>query len=200
MHIIAALVFSSSAAAAPISKSSSLNLLAHNTSQPNDPALISINIFDRKTSQPNDPNLTPVDILDLANDATMTCADTTFTHTDIFDTVKWGTLLLEKGVYRGKKSGKYPLGRYPHAYDDEIFTSNGHCPADNNRQEYPLLAGDVYNGGISNNIQWGKHRVVFYVKRDDDAAPGGNPVVYFCGGLTHVGAASDGEFLQCTVN
>lgn len=112
-----------------------------------------------------------------------------------------GTLLLESGVYRGKKSGEFPLGRFPHAYPDEIFTFNGHCPADNNRQEYPIMSGDVYNGGISNNDKYGPHRAIFYIKRDGDSTPGGNPTVYFCGGLTHEGMPKgSGKFQQCTVN
>lgn len=169
---IAIPMLSSIAAAAPIPMSSTTSLpVSYNTSLPNDPALTPVNITDlppatglpvsHKTAQPNDTALTPVNILDLADGATMTCGSTTLQYKDIFDSVKWATLLKMKGVGRGKKSSWYPNGRFPHDFPDKSFTFNDHCSADEYRLEYPVLLGDVYNGGISTNDKWGDHRVVF---------------------------------------
>jgi hypothetical protein len=97
---------------------------------------------------------------------------------------------------RGKNSKEFPNGRFPRDYTAGTFTFNSNCPADSNRQEYPLIFDGSYNGGPRNN-KWGDHRVVHYSKGEE--APDGNPIVYFCGGITHQGA-EQGKFQQCTVN
>lgn len=149
------------------------------------------------TPQPNDPAMTPVDVRDLAQDATMTCGSTTFGYKDIYQAIQWGEILEEENLGRGKKSEAFPQGRFPHSYEDTQYTFNGNCPADSNRQEYPLVKDGPYNGGISGNNKWGDHRVIYYFKGEE--APDGNPIGYFCGGLTHEGAET-GKFLQCNVN
>jgi hypothetical protein len=141
--------------------------------------------------------MTPVDVLDLAQDATMTCGSSTFAYKDIYKAVQWGEILEQENLGRGKKSTEYPTGRFPHSYESTEYTFNGHCPADGNRQTYPLIFDGPYNGG-SNNNKWGDHRVVYYSKGEE--AADGNPITYFCGGLTHEGAAETGQFVQCTVN
>lgn len=173
------LVFGSSANAVAIPKSSASGLLAR-----------------AFTSQPDDPSMTPVDVRDLASDATMTCGSETFSQHDIYLAVQWSTILEMENKGRGKNSKEFPNGRFPHDYTAETFTFNGNCPADSNRQEYPLIFDGPYNGGPRNN-KWGDHRVVHYSK--DEGAPDGNPIVYFCGGITHQGA-EQGKFQQCTVN
>lgn len=147
---------------------------------------------------PDDPSMSPIDVKDLAQRATMTCGSDTFSYKDIYAAVQWGTILEKENLGRGKKSKKYPKGRFPHEYEDTDFTFNDNCPADNNRQTFPLIFDGPYNGGISTNDRYGPHRVVYYDKGEE--AADANPIVYFCGGLTHEGAANDGEFLQCTVN
>lgn len=142
--------------------------------------------------------MTPVDVQDLAHRATMTCGRDTFSYKDIHAAIQWGTILEKENLGRGKKSKDYPNGRFPHDYIDGDFTFNDNCPSDDyNRQEFPLIFDGPYNGGISNNVQYGLHRVVYYDKGEE--AVDGNPIVYFCGGVTHEGAEK-GKFLQCTVN
>lgn len=148
------------------------------------------------TPQPDDPSATPVDVKDLAPNATMTCGSDTFSWHDIYLAVQWSTILEMENKGRGKSSGEFPNGRFPHDYTAETFTFNGNCPADSNRQEYPLIFDGPYNGGPRNG-KWGQHRVIHYSKGEE--APDGNPIVYFCGGITHVGA-EPGKFTQCTVN
>ncbi|CZT20694.1 uncharacterized protein RCC_06552 [Ramularia collo-cygni] len=150
------------------------------------------------TPQPNDPSMTPVDVLDLDQDVKMTCGSTEFSYKDIYQAVQWGEILEQENLGRGKKSKEFPTGRFPHSYTATEFTFNDNCPADDNRQEYPLIKDGPYNGGISNNVQWGDHRVIYYSK--GEVAADGNPIVYFCGGLTHEDADDDGEFVQCTVD
>ncbi|USW54067.1 Putative ribonuclease/ribotoxin [Septoria linicola] len=147
---------------------------------------------------PDDPSMTPIDVKDLAQDATMTCGGTTFTYDDIYKAVQWGTILEKENLGRGKKSKEFPTGRFPHSYDSTQFSFSGNCPANGNRQEYPLIKDGPYNGGISNNVQWGDHRVVYYDNGEE--AADANPIVYFCGGITHEGAPSKADFVQCTVN
>lgn len=151
------------------------------------------------TPQNGDPEMVPVTVEDLASDATMTCGSTTFSYDDIYKAVQWGDLLQDAGLGRGKKSKQYPNGRFPHTYDSTQYTFNGDCPADANRQEYPLIADGPYNGGISNNVQWGNHRVVYY-REPGQIGTDGHDLVYFCGGVTHEGAPTSSDFLQCTVN
>lgn len=151
------------------------------------------------TPQPNDPSMTPVDVRDLASDATMTCGGTTFGYKDIYKAVQWAIILEAENLGRGKKSNdvRFKNGRFPHSYDDTTYSFNGNCPADENREEYPLIKDGPYNGGLR-NTQYGDHRVIYYSNGGE--APDGNPIAYFCGGITHEGATEEGKFLQCTVN
>lgn len=149
------------------------------------------------TPRDDDPEMTPVTVNDLASGASMDCGSVTFNYDDIYKATQWGTLLQETNKARGAKSKQYPNGRFPHSYDSTDFTFNGDCPADENRQEYPLITDGPYNGGLSNK-NWGSHRVVYY-REPGEIAPDGNPIVYFCGGITHEGAAAQNLFVQCTV-
>jgi hypothetical protein len=145
-----------------------------------------------------DPKWSDVFIHSLDPRSTMTCGTTTFTNEEIYESVKWAVLLDEAGQYRGRKDRKFPSGRFPHSFVDEGFTFNEWCPVnDEDRQEYPVMQGRVYNSGLS-NTNYGAFRVVYFhdMALVDDA---GNPFVYFCGGLTHEGAEEAGKFLQCTV-
>lgn len=63
-----------------------------------------------------------------------------------------------------------------------------------NRQEFPVVHDGPYNGG-PNNINTGDERVVYYWDKTN-IAPDGNPIVYYCGLITHTGAATGG-FLKC---
>lgn len=149
-------------------------------------------------SLPGDPDMVPVTVNDLAEGATMTCGSTTFTQTDIYKAVSWGDILQDNNLARGRKSTQFPNGRFPHSYTNTQYTFNGDCPADDNRQEYPLIVAGPYNGSPQSNTNWGQHRVIYY-REPGEIGSDGHDLVYFCGGVTHEGAAQ-GAFLQCTVN
>lgn len=159
----------------------------------------STNVLARRFNPlPDDPSMTPVDVRDLGPDATMTCGSSTFNRKDIYLAVQWGTILEAENLGRGRKDPMHPNGRFPHDYTETTFSFNNHCPADPNRLEYPLVKNGPYNGAIGSNTSWGKHRVIFYGKGEE--APDGNPIVYFCGGVTHEGAPAKNKFVQCTVH
>ncbi|SMR52719.1 unnamed protein product [Zymoseptoria tritici ST99CH_1E4] len=150
------------------------------------------------TKQPDDPSMTPVNVKDLAKDATMTCGSTTFSWKDILQTISWGEILERENLGRGAKSDLWPTGRFPHSNDEARHVFNGNCPADGNRMTYPLIKDGPYNGGPRNK-KWGDHRVVWYSKGEE--AADANPIVYFCGGLTHEDApGGTGDLKMCTVN
>lgn len=69
------------------------------------------------------------------------------------------------------------------------------CKADNNRLEYPILKGKVYDGGPRNR-KYGNERVVFYYI-PGTVGPDGKPVVTYCGLITHTGAGALGGFKNC---
>ncbi len=83
---------------------------------------------------------------------------------------------------------------HPHAFDNDNSKGNllkfpAGCPADTNRQEFPLK-NPVYDGGKNNRSQ-GNERVVYYWKPGDlDSA--GNPNAIYCGIMTHTGAPVGG--------
>lgn len=147
---------------------------------------------------PDDPDMTPIDLLDITSETTMTCGSMTFNYDDIYKAIQWSDILEQENMGRGQKSKKFPKGRFPHDFDDDDFSFSDHCPPDNNRQEYPLIADGPYNGGISGNKEWGNHRVIHYNK--GEVAADGNPINYFCGGVTHEGAETSADFVLCTVN
>ncbi|KAJ0341581.1 hypothetical protein KNSL1_011064 [Colletotrichum chrysophilum] len=89
--------------------------------------------------------------------------------------------------------------QYPHPFPND--DSKGvklnfpkDCPADDSRYEFPLMNGSPYDGG-KNNVKQGDERVVFYYE-DGEISYDGNPQVYYCGIMTHKGAATGG-FLMC---
>jgi len=150
------------------------------------------------TAQSDDPEAVPVTVRDLAQDSNAKCGASTYNHDDLYKAVQWGILLQNDGVFRGKKSKEYPKGRFPHSYTATEFTFNNDCPSDDNRQEYPLVSNGPYNGGISNNKKWGNDRVVYYHEPGEVDEVEGHPVGYFCGAITHSGASSSADFVQCT--
>ena len=87
------------------------------------------------------------------------------------------------------------MGEYPHTFGNrENFDFNDGCPADGNLYEYPLKKGTRYDGG-PNNKKAGKERVVYYYNPSGNSgAP--NPIVVFCGIMTHEGQPK-GRFRLC---
>ncbi|SMY18868.1 unnamed protein product [Zymoseptoria tritici ST99CH_1A5] len=147
-----------------------------------------------------DPPELTVSVVKLDRRATMQCGDVTFTHDEIFEAIVWGVSLQEAKPPqgRGRKDKVHPVGRFPHPNPDPFLTFNAECPIEDlNRLEYPLFKGKVYNKNLKHK-KYGPYRVVYYREPgvvDEDK----NPLVYFCGGLTHDGAEEKGRFLQCTV-
>ncbi|KAI1745288.1 hypothetical protein F4680DRAFT_401694 [Xylaria scruposa] len=120
------------------------------------------------------------------------CGTHTYTGHDIYIAAQRGVALQEIGETRGKH-------KYPHAFDND--DSKGHklnfpswCPADKNRQEFPLINNGPYDGG-KNNVKQGDERVVYYYE-DGEVDNDGHAMAYYCGIMTHVGAPSGG-FLLC---
>jgi hypothetical protein len=100
-------------------------------------------------------------------------------------------------------SGRLTLSlgnQYPHSFPNDDskgvkLTFPKDCPAnDDSRYEFPLMNGSPYDGG-KNNVKQGDERVVFYYE-DGEISYDGNPQVYYCGIMTHKGAAPGG-FLLC---
>lgn len=145
---------------------------------------------------PDDPSNGPVSVEDLTHDINKKCGSNTYGYTEIYAAVAWGIKLREKGIGRGQKSKDFPVGRFPHKYDETKFDFGKNCPPDDNHQEYPLITSGPYNGGISNNKQWGPDRVVYY-HEPGEVGSNGDPIGYYCGSITHTGA-NEGEFLQCS--
>lgn len=89
--------------------------------------------------------------------------------------------------------------KYPHSFENDDSKGNklkfpNDCPADTNRQEFPLVSPPPYDGG-KNNVKQGDERVVYYwTPGDIDYTD--NPNVKYCGIMTHVGAPTGG-FILC---
>lgn len=89
---------------------------------------------------------------------------------------------------------------YPHSFksDDSLprkLKFPKECPAnDDSRMSFPLKRRKPYDGG-PNNLNTGEERVVFYYE-DGEISNDGNPQVYYCGIMTHIGT-SRGNFVQC---
>ncbi|KAE9569842.1 Guanyl-specific ribonuclease F1 [Colletotrichum fructicola] len=120
------------------------------------------------------------------------CGDKTYSGHEIYLAAQHGTNLHLVDETVGRNG-------YPHSFPNN--DSKGvklnfpkDCPADDSRYEFPLKNGSPYNGG-QNNVKQGDERVVFYFK-DGDTSYDGNPQVYYCGIMTHKGAATGG-FLMC---
>jgi hypothetical protein len=91
---------------------------------------------------------------------------------------------------------KYPH-KYPYNESKKVkLEFPKECPPKmgENRQEFPLIHNGPYNGGPNNEKQ-GQERVVYYWDRTQ-VAYDGNPIVYYCGMITHTGAVTGG-FLKC---
>lgn len=89
--------------------------------------------------------------------------------------------------------------QYPHPFPNDDYKGvklnfPKDCPADDSRYEFPLMNGSPYDGG-KNNVKQGDERVVFYYE-DGEISYDGNPQVYYCGIMTHKGAATGG-LLMC---
>ncbi|GJN71073.1 ribonuclease domain-containing protein [Purpureocillium lilacinum] len=142
-----------------------------------------------------EPSNAPIDWDGPNQSASIKCGKNTYDGHDVYLAAQHGVNLglLSPPETRGEK-------KFPHAFDHD--DSKGvklhfpkHCPEnDKNRQEYPLVKNGPYNGG-KNNKKYGDERVVFYY---DGKAQGvdGHPLVYYCGLMTHDGAAKGG-FIQC---
>lgn len=98
-------------------------------------------------------------------------------------------------------SRKRAENQYPKILDHNDLKGNqlnfpsATCPKnDDARKEYPLKVGDRYDRGQNNRNQ-GDERVVYY-HEEGEISYGGSPQVYFCGIITHIGAAAGG-FLMC---
>ncbi|KAJ0352268.1 hypothetical protein COL154_012598 [Colletotrichum chrysophilum] len=120
------------------------------------------------------------------------CGDKTYSGHEIYLAAQRGTNLHLVGETRGRN-------QYPHPFPND--DSKGvklnfpkDCPADDSRYEFPLMNGSPYDGG-KNNVKQGDERVVFYYE-DGEISYDGNPQVYYCGIMTHKGAATGG-FLMC---
>ncbi|KAF1962510.1 Ribonuclease/ribotoxin [Byssothecium circinans] len=121
-----------------------------------------------------------------------TCGGIKYTGKDIYNAAQKGTNLHIGKETRGKKL-------YPHPFDKNdskgvklVFPKE--CPADKDRYEYPLKKNSVYDGGKSNQSQ-GDERVVFYYE-DGEVDDKKVNKVYYCGIMTHKGAAPGG-FVLC---
>ncbi|UNI25019.1 hypothetical protein JDV02_010727 [Purpureocillium takamizusanense] len=142
-----------------------------------------------------EPSNAPIDWDGPNQSASIKCGKNTYDGHDVYLAAQHGVNLglLSPPETRGEK-------KFPHAFDHD--DSKGvklhfpkHCPEnDKHRQEYPLVKNGPYNGG-KNNKKYGDERVVFYY---DGKAQGvdGHPLVYYCGLMTHEGAAKGG-FIQC---
>lgn len=53
-----------------------------------------------------------------------------------------------------------------------------------------------YNGGISNNVNWGPDRVV-YMHEAGEVDDEGHFHGIYCGVMTHTGASASGSFVLC---
>lgn len=143
---------------------------------------------------PDDPSNSPVSVIDLPQGTTSTCGDNTYNYDDIYNAISWGIKLSEKGIGRGKKSGTYPVGRFPHFVIDTGFDYGDNCPEDKNRMEYPIVFDGPYNGGLRND-KYGPDRAVYY-HEPGEVGNNGDPIGYYCGLITHTGAPQ-GMFNQC---
>lgn len=116
------------------------------------------------------------------------CGTATYTGHTIYISAQRGVNLKLVGETRGRY-------QYPHKFGNkESLALPSHCPADDNLQEFPLMA-PVYDGG-KNNVKQGDERVLYYwVPGDIDFQ--GNPNAKYCGIMTHVGAPTTGGFLLC---
>ncbi|KAK5656624.1 hypothetical protein OQA88_4604 [Cercophora sp. LCS_1] len=111
-----------------------------------------------------------------------------YTGFDIYLAVQYAVNLESIGESRGKR-------RYPHPFDHDdskgnLLHSPSDRPANEDRKEYPLKRGGVYDGG-KNNVKQGNERVVYY-EEPGEIGGDGRPLVYYCGTMTHTGAPSGG--------
>ncbi|KAH8658168.1 hypothetical protein BX600DRAFT_439339 [Xylariales sp. PMI_506] len=127
-----------------------------------------------------------------ATAASFVCGTHTYSGQDIYIAAQRGVALQEIKDTRGRN-------KYPHAFDKNDSKGNtltfpAECPADKNRQEFPLMNGSPYDGG-KNNVKQGDERVVYYYE-EGEIDDNGNAKAYYCGIMTHVGAPTGG-FIMC---
>ncbi|KAI1366146.1 hypothetical protein F5Y08DRAFT_351915 [Xylaria arbuscula] len=137
------------------------------------------------------PDHTPVNIPNFDGfDAN--CGGTTIAADDIFNAVAWGTNLQRAGQTVGSNN-------YPHYYGNgEAFKfQDDLCnqQPQNNRQEFPIVKGDTYDGDPDDA---GLYRAIYV--HDPNSQPDfeGNPTSTYCGTIYHAG--SDNSFKGCDVS
>ncbi|CAG8286934.1 unnamed protein product [Penicillium salamii] len=141
------------------------------------------------------PSDEPIDWDGPGSNRPIKCGKNTYDGHDIY-------LAAQHAVNLGRLSPPETRGanKYPHAFDNNdskgvTLRFPAHCPQhDKNRKEYPLVKKGPYDGG-KNNKKQGDERVVFYYDGKAKGV-GGHPLVYYCGLMTHQGAAKGG-FKQC---
>ncbi|KAL3961133.1 hypothetical protein ACCO45_006250 [Purpureocillium lilacinum] len=125
-----------------------------------------------------EPSNAPIDWDGPNQSASIKCGKNTYDGHDVYLAAQHGVNLglLSPPETRGEK--KFPM----------LSTTT------TARAGVPLVKNGPYNGG-KNNKKYGDERVVFYY---DGKAQGvdGHPLVYYCGLMTHDGAAKGG-FIQC---
>jgi hypothetical protein len=140
--------------------------------------------------------------------------DNEYTGKEIYLAVQRGVNLQKIKETRGSKFNHHLVTRtntfadssptepkYPHSYP---FNESkrvkleflAECPPrmGDKHQEFPIIHDGPYDGG-PNNEKYGDERVVYYWDQAN-VAYDGNPIVYYCGMITHEGAAPGG-FLKC---
>ncbi|KAL8938350.1 MAG: hypothetical protein Q9211_003250 [Gyalolechia sp. 1 TL-2023] len=139
-----------------------------------------------------DPGNRPINLANGPDfDKTFECGTHSYTGKEIYLSAQRGINLQRAGETRGKH-------KYPHSFENDDSKGNklqfpDDCPADTNRQEFPLMS-PPYDGG-KNNVKQGDERVVYYwTPGDIDYTD--NPNAKYCGIMTHVGAPPGG-FILC---
>ncbi|KAA6406641.1 MAG: hypothetical protein FRX48_09573 [Lasallia pustulata] len=139
----------------------------------------------------DDRDKVPITLVDQPDQsASFRCGKHTYTGSDIYQAVQYAVALQSSGQTQGAH-------KYPQAFNNDDYKGNklsfpNTCPADTNRQEYPLVSSPAYNGG-KNNKNYRDERVVYYNKYEDDGD--GHAKVYYCGIMTHDGANTGGFLL-----
>ncbi|KAL1983253.1 hypothetical protein VTN96DRAFT_351 [Rasamsonia emersonii] len=122
------------------------------------------------------------------------CGGNTYTGYDIYVAARYGLSLYLAKQTRGRN--KYPESFYSDDSKGVKLHFPPDCPADHSRYSFPLKKGGVpYNGGPNNRNQ-GDERVVYYYEDGEIDGDTKHPKAYYCGIMTHKGAAVGG-FHQC---
>lgn len=122
-----------------------------------------------------------------------------FTTGDIITTQKYAVEIQNKTPpqFHGRKDKNYPYGRFPHQFINNPSPPSmefpAYCDDEANRKEYPMVnpaQESPYKGSINNNVNWGKHRLLYIHKIGDTHS-------IFCGLMTHEDQPR-GTFDYCT--